>query len=62
MLYKGRDVAQIRDTLQLGNSIIGYVFLLDREGRVRWRAHAAPTTQEIEALLSCSQQLLDCED
>ena len=59
MLYNGRDVAELRKTLQLGNSIVGYVFLLDQEGRIRWRAHASPTQQEIHTLLRCSGQLLE---
>lgn len=59
MLYTGRDVVKIRETLQLTNSIVGYVFLLDREGRVRWRAHASPSKQEISALFSCTNHLLE---
>ena len=61
MLYSGKDAPEIRKTLQLGNSMIGYVFLLDKEGRIRWKAHASPTEHEIEALLRCSQQLLEEE-
>ena len=59
MLYCGKDVSRIKETLELDNSMVGYVFLLDREGRIRWRAHASPTKYEIEALLRCSQQLLE---
>ena len=61
MLHSGKDVPEIRETLQLRNSMIGYVFLLDREGRIRWKAHASPTEYEIESLLRCSQQLLEEE-
>lgn len=59
MLYTGDDVGEIRKNLQIGNTFVGYVFLLDQNGRIRWRAHAPPTKQEITSLLDCSQQLLD---
>ena len=59
MLYAGRDAHEVRKTLQLRNSIIGYVFLLDRQGKIRWRAHASPTQKEIAALLNCARHLLE---
>lgn len=59
MLYTGRDVEEMREALQLTNSIVGYVFLLDREGRIRWQAHASPSKQEISALLSCTNYLIE---
>lgn len=59
MCYTGGDAANVRMSLQIKNMIVGYVFLLDPEGRVRWRAHATPTVREIKALLSCSRQLMD---
>ena len=59
MLYCGKDVPKMRETLQLGNSMVGYVFLLDKEGRIRWKAHASPTQYELQALLRCSRQLLE---
>lgn len=54
----GNEVAELRDTLQLENSVIGSVFLLDRGGRIRWKAHSSPTQLEIRSLLSCSEELL----
>lgn len=59
MLYTEKNVSEIRKMLQLDNSLIGYVFLLDSEGWIRWRAHASPTKHEITALLNCTRQLLD---
>ena len=61
MLYTGGGVARMRETLQLANSIVGYVFLLDQGGRIRWRALGLPTQTEVAALLNCTSQLLDAK-
>ena len=37
------DVAPIRHQLNLGNRLVGYVYLLDQEGRVRFRGSGSPT-------------------
>ena len=54
-------MARMRETLQLANSIVGYVFLLDQGGRIRWRAHSLPTQTEVAALLKCTSKLLDAK-
>lgn len=49
---------ELMQALEVGNTIVGHVYLVDNEGLIRWRAHAVPTVQETNTLLKCSQQLL----
>lgn len=48
---------ELMQALEVGNTIVGHVYLVDNEGLIRWRAHAVPTVQETNTLLKCSQQL-----
>ena len=57
MCYSSR-FSEARKRLEVHNSIIGYAFLVDREGHVRWRAHGKPTERELEAMTNCCRQLL----
>ena len=59
MCYSGADAAEVRKSLKLKNLIVGYVFLLDTKGRIRWRAHATPTSRELEALVACTRKLVE---
>lgn len=52
------ETARIKKELSTGNSITGHVYLVDKEGLIRWRAHAKPTDRELKAMLDCTQQLL----
>lgn len=51
-------VEQLSDGLEIGNSIAGYAYLVDREGLIRWRAHASPTEGEVRAMIKCTRKLL----
>ena len=62
MVYTGTGVSEIVNSLQIGNTIVGYVHLLDKEGVVRWRAHATPTEREIQSMLKCTRQLLNSQN
>ena len=44
--------------LLLPNVYTGYAYLLDRDNKVRWRGSGQATEQEIEAMLECTEQLL----
>ena len=44
------DVAPIRHQLNLDNRLVGYVYLLDQEGRVRFRGSGSPTEDELQLL------------
>lgn len=46
------------ETISLGNSIVGHVYLLDGSGNIRWRAIATPTKRELQAMLKCTNQLI----
>ena len=61
MVYSGEGVGveQFKQTLAIGNTIVGHVYLLDSDGHVRWRAHAAPKDRELKALIKCTRQLVD---
>lgn len=49
---------QLRQALQLSNLLTGYVFLLDAQGRLRWRASGSPSPAELQSLLRVTEELL----
>lgn len=57
MCYAGA-FDSVKRKLELHNSIIGYAYLLDREGAVRWTAHGKPSEEELNAMALCCQELL----
>lgn len=56
LCYSG-NTKQIKENF-LENIIVGHAFLVDCNGRVRWKAHANPTDEEIKFMLDCSKLLL----
>ncbi len=42
----------------MGNRLTGYVFLVDREGRIRWRGCGFPSEEEMRWLVSGAETLL----
>ncbi len=48
-------------TRTLENRLVGYVYLLDREGRVRWRGCGFPDDEEVGWLLGATRQVLSEE-
>jgi hypothetical protein len=48
----------LRQALDIHSSMVGYAYLLDGEGLIRWRAHAIPTQDELLGLTRCTQLLL----
>ena len=52
------DVAPLRAALHLTNLLTGYVFLVDAQGRQRWRASGNPSPAELDTLLRVTDQLL----
>lgn len=58
MVYSGKVVPELRKTLEVHNSFLGYAYLLDKEGLVRWKAHALPTQKELQTMTACTKQLL----
>lgn len=49
-MYAFGDAYEFRKVLGVPNLLSGYVFLLDRKGRVRWRASGMATEQELDSM------------
>ena len=52
-----QDIADARMEIGITNSVLGWVTLVDRFGRIRWIAHGIATEEEINSLLSVSKIL-----
>ena len=59
MVCAGKKVSELRTILDLHSSIVGYAYLLDRDGLIRWQAHATPTNEELQGMTKSAQSLLD---
>uniref|UniRef100_A0A7S3G581 Uncharacterized protein n=1 Tax=Palpitomonas bilix TaxID=652834 RepID=A0A7S3G581_9EUKA len=55
-VVKGNSGAARRE-LQMENRLTAYVWLVDKNGRIRWRAVGAPAEQELEGLHKLAKQL-----
>ena len=51
------DHSQIRNALSIENTLTGYVFLVDRENRVRWKGSGTAEEVELEELKEVLMQL-----
>lgn len=61
VVYAFGDTYEFRKVLGVPNLLSGYVFLVDRKGRVRWRASGMATKEELESMTSCTTRLLQEE-
>lgn len=59
VVYAFGDTYFLRKALGIPNLLSGYVFLLDRKGRVRWRASGMATEAELASMMSCTSRLLE---
>ncbi|CAM9227179.1 unnamed protein product [Choristocarpus tenellus] len=50
--------SEIREKLGIVNRLTLYMFLVDWEGRVRWRGCGKSTPHEVETLLECTKKLM----
>lgn len=57
MVCTGKMALELRQALSIHSSMVGYAFLLDGEGLIRWRAHATPTQEELQWMTKCTQLL-----
>ncbi|KAH0450989.1 hypothetical protein IEQ34_021681 [Dendrobium chrysotoxum] len=57
--YSFGDHYDLRKELQILNLLTGYIFLLDRHGRIRWQGFGSATTEEVSSLVSCATLLLE---
>jgi len=55
------EVDHIADRLKVHNRMMGWVFLVDGAGHVRWRAHGAPQEGEADAMLRAAVALRSAE-
>ncbi|KAG0608330.1 hypothetical protein M758_8G097200 [Ceratodon purpureus] len=61
VVYAFGDAYEFRKVLGIPNLLSGYAFLLDRRGRVRWRASGMATKEELESMTTCTTRLLQEE-
>lgn len=52
---------EFRKVLGITNRLSGYEVLVDRKGRVRWRASEMATKEELESMVTCTTRLLQEE-
>ena len=45
------------DKLEMANPLTAYVFLVDSEGRIRWRASGMPSEAELSTLIMVTDEL-----
>ncbi|GMN56151.1 hypothetical protein TIFTF001_025271 [Ficus carica] len=57
--YSFGDHYYFRKELKLLNLLTGYIFLLDKFGRIRWQGFGLATQEEVASLLSCTSLLLE---
>ncbi|KAL5832728.1 hypothetical protein ACOSQ3_016402 [Xanthoceras sorbifolium] len=55
--YSFGDHYYFRKELKILNLLTGYVFLLDKFGRIRWQGFGLATPEELSSLLSCTSLL-----
>ncbi|XP_010267354.1 PREDICTED: uncharacterized protein LOC104604615 isoform X2 [Nelumbo nucifera] len=59
IVYSFGDHYYFRKELKILNLLTGYVFLLDRFGRIRWQGFGLATDEELASMLSCTSLLLE---
>ncbi|KAJ9178017.1 hypothetical protein P3X46_009937 [Hevea brasiliensis] len=57
--YSFGDHYYFRKELKILNLLTGYIFLLDKFGRIRWQGFGLATKEELSSLLSCTSLLLE---
>ncbi|KAF9597305.1 hypothetical protein IFM89_017089 [Coptis chinensis] len=57
--YVFGDHYYVRKELKILNLLTGYIFLLDRFGRIRWQGTGLATEEELASLKSCASLLLE---
>lgn len=59
IVYSFGDHYYFRKELKILNLLTGYIFLLDKFGRIRWQGTGLATEEELSSLLSCTKLLLE---
>ncbi|MCL7043613.1 hypothetical protein MKW94_009564 [Papaver nudicaule] len=58
-VYSFGDKYYFRKELKILNLLTGYIFLLDKFGRIRWQGFGLATEEELKSLLTCASLLLE---
>nr|AKM76490.1 AT1G08220-like protein [Melianthus villosus] len=61
IVYSFGDHYYFRKELKILNLLTGYIFLIDKFGRIRWKGFGMATEDELSSLLSCTSLLLEEE-
>ncbi|XP_075489704.1 uncharacterized protein LOC142528549 [Primulina tabacum] len=59
IVYSFGDHYYFRKELRILNLLTGYIFLIDKMGRIRWQGFGSAKQEELLSLLSCTSLLLD---
>lgn len=59
IVYSFGDHYDFRKELKILNLLTGYIFLVDKFGRIRWQGSGLASKEELSFLLSCSSLLLE---
>lgn len=59
VVYAFGDHYDFRKKLQILNLLTGYIYLVDRLGRIRWQGFGSATPEELSSLTACTSILLD---
>lgn len=59
VVYAFGDNYDFRRKLQIQNLLTGYIYLVDRLGRIRWQGFGSATQEELSSLTACTSSLLD---
>ncbi|CAA7395208.1 unnamed protein product [Spirodela intermedia] len=57
-VYSFGDHYDFRKKLKILNLLSGYIFLLDKLGRIRWQGFGLATEEELSSLFACTSHLL----
>ena len=57
-VFRFGDAERLRTDINLHNKLAAFVFLIDAEGRLRWRASGPPEPGETDILLRCARDVL----
>nr|AKM76484.1 AT1G08220-like protein [Geranium incanum] len=59
IVYSFGDHYDFRKELRILNLLTGYIFLLDKFGRIRWHGSGLASKEELASLLSCTSLLVE---
>ncbi|RCV16012.1 hypothetical protein SETIT_3G103000v2 [Setaria italica] len=59
IVYAFGDHYDFRKKLQIINLLTGYIYLIDRQGRIRWQGFGSATQEELSSLTASTSILLD---